>query len=289
MPNLLFSYPGSKAVVARWHATMFPPTKRYVTVFGGTAAELMYRPPSGVEVYNDLDCYIHNVFSVLRDWKKCEELKRLLLTTPDGRRQFLECKEAMDDPNPVRRAWACLVVANSGDVRRVFPQRNWWNAKHRLYHLPEHVDWWRDRLSKVKLECRPWQSVVDYYDGEDTFFYLDPPYHPRARKSNSPLYRHELSADEHTNLLLRLQDCQSKVMICGYRDPLYDLLLSDWVRREAGTICRMGDKSHRTEAVWLNFEPPFAIEEGCPEEFDESVADDIPHKECPFCERRFPI
>ena len=109
MANLLFSYPGSKAIVSRWHATLFPRTKRYVTVFGGTAAELMYRPPLGVEVYNDLDCDIHNVFAVLRDPKQCAELLRiLLLTTPDGRRQFLDCKEAMDSPNPIHRggrAW----------------------------------------------------------------------------------------------------------------------------------------------------------------------------------------
>ncbi len=258
MPSLVFSYAGSKAIVSRWHATLFPRTARYVAVFGGTAAELMYRPPSGMEVYNDLDCDIHNVFSVLRDRKQCEELKRMLLTTPDGRRQFLKCKEAMDDPDPICRAWACLVVGNSGIVKNPLRKRNWWNAKHRLYHLPEHIDWWRDRLRKVKLECRPWQVMVDYYDRDDTLFYLDPPYHPDTLKTHDNLYRHVMSADEHANLLLRLRRCRAKVLLCGYPHPMYDLMLDDWRRLESKTVCRMGDRGVRTEVVWLNYEPPTA-------------------------------
>ena len=82
----------------------------------------------------------------------------------------------------------------------------------------------------MKLECRPWQVVVNDYDRDDTLMYMDPPYHPGTLRSKTPLYRYDLSADEHVNLLLRLKRCQAKVVLCGYPHPTYDLFLSDWVR-----------------------------------------------------------
>ena len=136
MSGPLFSYPGSKARQARWHVTLFPPAQRYVAAFGGLASEFLYREPRGMEILNDIDGDIHNMFAVIRDRKTCEELQRLLRWTPDGRRQFNECKTLLDDPNPVRRAWAFLMVGSTGDMRSYVRRRSWYNSKHRLCSLP---------------------------------------------------------------------------------------------------------------------------------------------------------
>jgi DNA adenine methylase len=34
----------------------------------------------------------------------------------------------------------------------------------------------RERLQGVTIECGDWQKVVEFYDGKDTFMFLDPPY-----------------------------------------------------------------------------------------------------------------
>ena len=99
----LFSYAGSKARLARWHVTLFPETDRYVSVFGGLASEFLHRRATGIEVWNDLDSDLHNMFAVIRESKGCEALKHLLSWTPDGRRQFAECKQMLDHADPVRR------------------------------------------------------------------------------------------------------------------------------------------------------------------------------------------
>ena len=173
--RLLWGYAGSKYNLSRWHVTLFPQVKWYVSVFGGTGSEFLWRKPEGLEVLNDLDTDVHNAFSVIRDPKQCAAMKELLLATPDGRRQFLECKKAMDDPDPVRRAWAFLMVANTGDVRGPVRKRSWFTPRLRLHHLPECLDWWRERMRRVKLECLPWQLLIDRYDREDALLYCDPP------------------------------------------------------------------------------------------------------------------
>jgi DNA adenine methylase len=255
MSRPLFSYAGSKARQARWHVTLFATAQRYVSVFGGLACELIYRKPIGMEVWNDLDGDLHNMFSVIRDEQSCEELKRLLFWTPDGRRQFGECKQMLDDPDPVCRAWAFLMVASTGDMRSYVRKRHWYNSKHLLCSLPERLDWWSRRLQRVKLECLSWENVIDRYDQDGTLLYLDPPYHPGTLTSPSKLYRHVLSAQEHVELLARLRRCKARVLLCGYPHPTYDSVLSDWVQMETRCKCVMGSRGARCEKVWLNYVP----------------------------------
>ena len=256
MTRLFFSYPGSKGTLARWHTTLFPPVRRHVSVFGGLAAELLYREPTGMEIWNDIDRDLHNMFAAIREPGQCETLKRLMQWTPDGRWQFQECKQMLDDPDPVRRAWAFLTVASTGDMRSYVRRRSWYNTKHLLASLPERLDFWRDRLRRVKLECLPWQGTIDRYDKAGTLMYCDPPYYPDTLSSQGKLYRYVMSAEEHIELLTQLRRCQALVLLCGYPNPTYDALLSDWVQLETSCKCVMGARGFRTERVWLNYMPP---------------------------------
>jgi DNA adenine methylase len=208
-----------------------------------------------MEVLNDLDNDIHNTFRVIRNSKRCEALKHLLLCTPDGREQFEQCKAMLDDHDPVRRAWAFLVLANIADIRRSVRERTWFNWKHRLYWLPEDLSWWCDRLLRVKLECRAWQDMLRHYDRDDGMLYLDPPYHPDTLNTNENLYRYVMTAQEHVELLTQLRQCRSRVMVCGYPHPLYNKILSGWVELQMSTTCRIGDRHPRKETVWLNYYP----------------------------------
>jgi DNA adenine methylase len=253
----LFSYPGSKTTLGRWHAALCSPARRHVAVFGGLATDLLHREPTGSEVWNDIDQDLHNMFAVIRDPKTCAELQHLVRWTPDGRQQFQECKAALDDPDDrVRRAWAFLVVAATGDMRSYVRRRSWYNSKHLLFTLPERLAWWRDRLRRVKLENLPWETVIDRYDRDGTLLYCDPPYFPPALSSAGKLYRHVLTADEHVALLMRLRRCRAHVLLCGYPHPVYQRLLADWATMETHTRCVMGSRGPRTEKVWLNYEPP---------------------------------
>jgi len=49
---------------------LVPPHHIYVEVFGGAANMLLNKPPSPVEVYNDIDSDLVNLFLVIRDRRK---------------------------------------------------------------------------------------------------------------------------------------------------------------------------------------------------------------------------
>ena len=60
---------GGKRYIVPHLLKLMPPHKLYVELFGGGAALLFSKPPSPIEVYNDIDSNLVNLFRVLRDDK----------------------------------------------------------------------------------------------------------------------------------------------------------------------------------------------------------------------------
>jgi len=61
------NYFGSKSRIASRIVKHFPAHHTFVDVFGGSAAVLLAKAPSPVEVYNDIDGDLVNFFRVLQD------------------------------------------------------------------------------------------------------------------------------------------------------------------------------------------------------------------------------
>jgi len=70
------------------------------------------------------------------------------------------------------------------------------------------------RLKRVVILNRDALDVIRSQDGERTLFYLDPPYLPTARASNNN-YQHEMTEQDHGELLEVIKKCQGKVMLSG--------------------------------------------------------------------------
>ncbi len=266
-PIMLYTYPGGKWRLAKKYSRYYPPHHHFVSVFGGSGAEIALKPPSPLETLNDKDDLIYNVFVVLRDDALREQLVRLLDNTPDGRSQYMECHRIMtrsSEPVPsVRKAWAYLVCATTGyHGPHPVKTRSWsmyrrakHSTTHRLIALPETIQAWKDRFRQVRLENTSWQRVIDQYDAPDTFFFCDPPYHPEV--CSSGLYCHEMTAEEHAELLERLARVKGRVLLCGINHPLYEEHLFYWRRvsfETRTTMTRTSDKPKRKEEIWLNFE-----------------------------------
>src|SRR5687767_7997568 len=81
-------YPGSKARLARWIVEQFPPHECYLEPFAGSAVVLFAKPRSPVEMLNDRDGRVCNLFRVLRD--RPEELARAAELTPWARAEYEE-------------------------------------------------------------------------------------------------------------------------------------------------------------------------------------------------------
>lgn len=111
----------------------------------------------------------------------------------------------------------------------------------------------RCTVRTVEFEHLPAVELIRKYDAADVLFYCDPPYLPATRSNGkAETYRHEMSADDHLELLTVLGACQSQVVLSGYPSTLYDERLVGWRK-----VC-MEARSHvsnsgeaRIEVLWI--------------------------------------
>lgn len=82
--------------------------------------------------------------------------------------------------------------------------------------------------------------------------YCDPPFLPSTRK-RPRVYRHDLTENEHIQLLDVLLRLPCSVVISGYGSELYDSMLKGW------TKISFSAKAHdgvRQECLWMNYALP---------------------------------
>lgn len=67
-------------------------------------------------------------------------------------------------------------------------------------------------------------------------------------------YRHEMSDEDHGELLEVLLDLQGMVIVSGYDSELYSGMLGDWRREETDSRIAAGRRGTklRREIAWLN-------------------------------------
>lgn len=258
--HLLFSYPGSKWGLAPQYAQLFPPHKTFVDVFGGTGALLARKSASDVEVFNDLDADVINVFRVIQS-RQYHKLVRLIQGTHNTQQQYERCRAILDDPSesPVRKAWSFITCGYIGLNIHPCITRNYDNSlkgTSRLKNCPAYLAEWRKRLKNVVVANEPWQEIIEKHDSENTVFVCDPPYMPGVLCTLSKkYYQHNFTTDDHVELLETIQQVKGRVVVCGYNHPAYLRRLWHW-RQESFPVKKAltGKRSARQEQVWLNYD-----------------------------------
>jgi DNA adenine methylase len=260
---------GGKWKLAPWIIGFFPPHRVYVEPFGGAASVLLRKPRAYGEVYNDLDDEVVGLFRILREPDLAAELERLLRLTPFARTEFKQAYQPTNDP--IERARRLVIRAfmgfgsNAHSSQEKGHRSTGFRSNSNRSGTTPAQDWtnWPDamgalveRLAGVVIENRDARDVMAQHDGADTLHYVDPPYLPETRARGNRydlawrMYRHELSREDHAELLTFLCELEGMVVLSGYPDALYDDALPDWLRFEREA---MADGARpRTEVLWLN-------------------------------------
>lgn len=256
---------------------LFPNHKIYCEAFGGSAAVLLNKPPSPVEIYNDLDSGLVNFFRVLRDRKQFKQLQFLTSLTPYAREEFEYAQQNWRiQKKTVDQAHMWFTVARmcfSGMFENTWGYSVTASSRGMAAHVSsylsaiENLPQIHSRLMRVQIDHRDAFEILNIYDTNDTFFYLDPPYVPSTRRSGQ--YKHELSEDDHEKLVARLLSVKGKVMLSGYQNPTYARLEEKgWRRMDWKTTCSAAAKTRltriqgkgsaanqvRIESIWLNYQ-----------------------------------
>lgn len=230
-----------------------PSHKKYIEAYGGGATLLLSKIPSPIEIYNDIDSNLTNLFTVARDHG--DELRTKLQLTPYSEVEFNTPCISMDRIERARHFYMrCRQsMMNLGKHFRYSKNQSrsglsqvvsaWLNAIDT--ELPIVIM----RLRGVQIMCRSAVEILDDFDAPDTFFYLDPPYIPTTR--NPTIYQHEMTMNDHRDLIARLKCVRGKVLLSGYDHPLYDSLGWNKSNIPVSNLVRANDSP--IESIWYNY------------------------------------
>ncbi len=265
IPRPLLRWLGGKFRLGPWIIGHFPPHRIYVEPYGGAASVLLQKPRAYNEIYNDLDGELVNLFRVLRS-DAAGALIEAVRLTPYARAEYLLAYEPCADA--VERARRMIVRSHMGHgtgAARIDRPSGFrsdgisgtTNVAGEWAELPGALAAIVDRLRGVSIDCRPALELVAVYDDPKALIYLDPPYVPETRstKSRRPgekyhTYAHELTVDDHVELLDAACASRAMIVISGYPAGLYDQRLQGWRRVERSA--RAHRNSPRTEVLWIN-------------------------------------
>jgi DNA adenine methylase len=270
---------GSKSRLVKKIVSHFPEHITYVDVFGGSGAILLGKPPAKVDVYNDINKKMVCLFNVLSDQKKTKELIRRLELTPYSREVFRSASALIDcEKDEIELAKLMMVVqrqSHGGLAKQwsycVDAPAGGYSASVRKFHAGiERLPGIHKRMRKVQVENLPFQEIFNRYDRKETFFYLDPPYVPGTRVSGT--YEHEMTIDDHVEMVAQIQGLKGKCVLSGYSHEVYrPLELCGWKRIDIDTIASTSKKrTSRTECLWIS--PNAQIKKSIPEYAD--IAED---------------
>lgn len=256
------SWLGSKQSHLSKLLPLIPMSSCYVEPFGGGGSVLLNRPRSDVEVYNDLDHGLIDLFTVVRNPDTWPRFQREVLLTPYSRVMFERALNWENETDPVLRAVGFFIMLNQrmGGVRKTYAG-NWARSKTinmaaSYFGKVEGLVEVHQRLQGVQIESRDALDLIEEFDDPDTVFYLDPPYVLDSKRSSTREdYAVGNEADEfHLRMVEVVLAARGMVVMSGYESPLYDPLLEMGWGKDGWEVKDKVRKSQtsRREVVWRN-------------------------------------
>lgn len=256
--NTLLNYPGAKWGMAREIVALMPPHRSYLEPFFGSGAVLFNKPISAIETVNDIDGDIANFFRVLRE--QPDRLAEAISMTPYAREVF-EDAHANRGTDNFDRAYRFAIRSKMGHGFKTYQKTGFKidvYARERSYcvgcwnRLPSDLLDAAGRLKSVQIESQDALYLIRKFNHDNVLIYADPPYLLETRCGKQ--YRHEMTEQDHVQLLDALKQHKGSVILSGYPPEMYDKELNGWSVIHRKSYNQNADL--RTEVLWCNYEVP---------------------------------
>ena len=262
---------GGKTYLAQKIIERFPPHVHYVEPYAGGLAVLFAKPAEWIdgysEVVNDTHRELINFWQVLSHEPLFEQFARAVQGIPFSEDEW-NMAIAHYERSSVSDAVAFFVryrqsrqglgkdfatLSRNRTRRGMNEQASAWLTA--VEGLPEA----HERLKRVVVLNRDALDVIRQQDGENTLFYLDPPYLHETRSTTVEYGPHEMTFEKHRDLLELLQRISGRFLLSGYPSPLYTDY-AEWNGWQCDCF-EIDNKSSsrkvkpkKTEMLWRNFE-----------------------------------
>lgn len=197
---------GGKSQLRKTIISMIPEHICYVELFFGAGWVYFGKETSKVEVINDIDRELINLFKMIK--YHAPEIERMLEYEFSGRDMFEEYKNCtVEYLTEIHRAVRFLYLitqsfAGKGDC---YGYRTSSRPRSQIYK-DVLVDL-KERLRNTYVENLSFEKIIDKYDREYSFFFADPPYFETTG------YGNEFGEKEHLLLRDKLINLKGKFLL----------------------------------------------------------------------------
>ncbi|OQY16408.1 MAG: D12 class N6 adenine-specific DNA methyltransferase [Desulfobacteraceae bacterium 4572_35.1] len=264
--NSPFKWVGGKSRLRKQIVALIPEHTCYLELFAGAAWVLFAKPPSKVEVLNDIDEELVNFFRVVK--YKPEELVQSFEWELVSRAEFERLANldtsTLTDMERAHRFYYIIMAGWGGELHYPRFQTSITDGGHgnrligALKFLRKRIEPVYERLQKVIIENMDWKDCFARYDRDKTVMYVDPPY-----PGNNCNYLHNMrSWDDHWQLANHLHNSRCKWILSSYDIPEIHNLYKGYniisVESYSGMRVKKNDTSRKLnkEVLITNFEPP---------------------------------
>ena len=177
--NPVVPWIGGKRRLAKYILPLFPEHQCYVEPFCGAAALYFMKKQTHVEVLNDINSELVNMYRVIKH--HLDEFTKQFRWALTSREMYkwlqITPVETLTDIQRAARFYYLQKLAFGGKVaNQSFGTATTTAPRLNLLRLEEELSQAHLRLSQTYIEHLAWQDCVRKYDRAHTLFYCDPPY-----------------------------------------------------------------------------------------------------------------
>lgn len=258
----VLKWPGSKWSMAKEIIKLIPKHKVYIEPFFGSGAIFFMKEPSRVEIINDLDNDVYNLFKCIRDYPY--KLHDSIMLTPYSEKEYKDTYDrVVEELEPIEQARQFIIRSNMARAGMQYYSSSFRHGgivrslrgcdiSKEWKKLPEYILEAADRLKDAEIFNRDGMYFLEKYQETEVFMFIDTPYLGDLRRQR--YYNHEMyESDEHVKFLEIVSKSKCKMLVCGYESELYDQHLVGWNKYKLKANAEQG--KIRTEVFWYNYNP----------------------------------
>ncbi len=198
---------GGKSKLRKEIISMIPDHTCYVELFFGAGWVYFGKEPSKVEVINDIDKELINLFRMIK--YHAPEIERMLEYEFSGRDIFEEYKNmTIENLTEIHRSVRFLYLISQSFAGKGNHYGYGTNSKPKPQIFYKGIlNDIKERLRNTYVENLSFEKTIEKYDRDYTFFFADPPYFETAGYGNS------FKEEEHLILRDKLKNIKGKFLL----------------------------------------------------------------------------
>lgn len=216
--NSFICWIGGKKLLRKEIIGSFPKEEieRYVEVFGGAGWVLFGKEPSKIEVFNDINSELINLYRCIKYHPIAlqQELEFMFMS----REQFFDYRDknlkGMTDIQRAARYFYIIKASFGGD------KISFGTSRKNIVNAIDYLSEVSKRLKNVVIENKDFLGLIKTYDRANVLFYCDPPYYGTEKYYNT-----EFGEEQHIQLRDILTQIKGKFILsyndCEFTRDLY--------------------------------------------------------------------